>query len=241
VQASVWVCYDFDMTAKRKKPIAPSVQLIVGFLIPTIILLFLSDESRLGPFWSMTWALAFPVTLELFSFATGRKASVVSLFSIIGIVLIGAISLLGLNEQWLGVRRAAIYILGALMVAFILRFKPAWVDRALGTVLDMASIRAAAERTSSARAVERLLRRLLWIFAGLLLVVGVWSYLLTLIVMTAPTGSSAFNTEYAQLRLLSLPLVSLPFLIGMVVLLMSAMSRLEKLTGIESDQLLKKK
>jgi hypothetical protein len=229
------------MATKRKKPIAPSVQLVVGFVIPTIILLFLSDESKLGPFWSMTWALAFPVALELFSFATGRKASLISLFSIVGILLIGVISLLGLDEQWLGVRRAAIYVVGALMIAFVLRFKHAWIDRALGAVLDMPAIRAAAQRRSSVEEVNRLLNHRMWLFAVLLLIIGIWSYLLTLIIMTAPTGSSEFNTEYAQLRLLSLPLVSLPFLVGMVALLVSVMGRLEKLTGIESDQLLKKK
>lgn len=229
------------MVSQRKKPIAPSVQLTIGFVIPTIILLFFSDESRLGPLWSMVLSLAFPVTLELFSFATGRKASLISFFSIIGILLIGVISLLGLSEQWLGVRRAAIYVAGALLVAFIVRFKPVWIDRALGAVLDMSAIRSAAREKSSVAQVERLLRRRMWLFAGLLLVIGAWSYALTLIVMTAPTGSSEFNAEYAQLRLLSLPYVSLPFLVGMVVLLVSTMGRLEKLTGIESDQLLKKK
>lgn len=235
------VCYDFDMIHKRKKPVAPSVQLAIGFVIPTIILLFYSDESKLGPLWSMALALAFPVVLELFSFVTGRKASLLSLFAIVGILLIGVISLLGLNEQWLGVRRAAIYVAGAFVVAFIMRYKPEWVDRTLETVLDMPAIRTAAHKQSSMKAVDRVLAHRLWLFAGLLLVVGVWSYILTLIVMTAPTGSSAFNAEYAQLRLLSLPLVSLPFLIGLVAILVSAMGRLEKLTGLESDRLLKKK
>lgn len=229
------------MQKSRKKPIAASVQLTIGFVIPTVILLFFSDESKLGPLWSMTLALAFPVTLELFSFATGRKASLISFFAIVGILLIGVISLLGLNEHWLGVRRAAIYVAGALLIAFILRFKPLWIDRALGAVLDMPAIRTAAREKSSLTAVEKLLRHRMWLLAGLLLVIGIWSYILTLIVMTASTGSSGFNTEYAQLRLLSLPYVSLPFLIGMVALLVSAMGKLEKLTGIESDQLLKKK
>lgn len=229
------------MVNNRKKPVAASIQLAIGFVIPTIILLFFSDESKLGPLWSMTLALAFPVTLELFSFATGRKASVISFFAIVGILLIGVISLLGLNEHWLGVRRAAIYIAGALLVAFMLRFKPGWVDRALETMLDMPAIRSAARKKANLKAVDRLLARRLWLFSGLLLVIGIWSYILTLIIMTAPTGSSAFNAEYAQLRLLSLPYVSLPFLIGLVAILMSAMGRLEKLTGIESDQLLKKK
>ena len=229
------------MQKSRKKPISASTQLTIGFAIPTIILLFFSDESKLGPLWSMVLSLAFPVMLELFSFATGRKASLISLFSIVGILLIGVISLLGLSEQWLGVRRAAIYVVGALMIAFILRFKPVWIDRALGAVLDMPAIRSAAREKSSVAAVERLLRHRMWLFAALLLIIGIWSYILTLVVMTAPTGSSEFNAEYAELRLLSLPFVSLPFLVGMVALLVSAMSRLEKLTGIESDQLLKKK
>ena len=227
------------MNSKRAS-VPIGAQLLFGFVIPTVVLIYLSDDTRLGPVWSMAVALGFPVLLELYGLATGRKASWLSLFAIIGILLVGVISLLGLNEQWLGVRRAAIYFAGAAALMIILRFKPTLVDKAAGTMLDLQAIRAAAT-AHAAVDVERAIRARLWWFAALLLVIGVWSYVLTIIVITAPTGSSAFNAEYAQLRLLSLPYVSLPFLIGTVVLLLSTTSRLEKLTGLQAEQLLKNK
>jgi hypothetical protein len=68
-----------------------------------------------------------------------------------------------------------------------------------------------------------------------------WSYLLTLLIVTSPTGSSAFNAEYAQLRLLSLPYVTLPFIVGVVGLFVYLLGRFEKLTGLSSEELVKKK
>lgn len=227
--------------AARRPPFSMAIQFIVGFIIPTAILLTLSSESRLGPLWAMTLALIPPVALELYSFISGRKASWLSLFAIISILLIGLISLLGLSEEWLGVRRAIIYVVGALFIAWVLRFKRNWVDIGLGKIIDVAAVRKAAATRKATKAVDRHITTVGYTFVIFLLVIAVWSYILTLIVINGPTGSSQFNTEYAELRLLSIPYVTLPLFVGLIGLMIYFLSRLERLTGIELDQLVKKK
>ncbi len=217
------------------------VQAIVGFLIPTVVLMVLSDESRLGPFLAMVVALALPVGLEVYAFTTGRKASLLSLFAIIGILSIGAISLLGLGEQWLGVRRAGIYVIAAVVLLVVTRFRRDLLKTGLEKVLDMAVVESAAKTKAVEARLVKLTAAAAYLSAGLLLLIGAWSYILTLLLISAPTGSSDFNAEYAQLRVLSLPYVTLPFLVGLTALLLWLLSGIEKLTGLSSDQLLKKK
>ncbi len=225
----------------KKRPISQKVQFIAGFLIPTVILLTLSDESKLGPLWGMVLSLAFPVAIEVYSFITGRKASLISLFAIIGILLIGAISLFGLSEEWLAARRAAIYIIGGIGILGITRFKRGWIDKWLGNVFDMDKVQGAAKEESAKLALRRAVTTASYAFAASLLAIGIWSYVFTILFMSAPTGSSAFNAQYAELRLLSLPAVSLPFLVAVMAILMYLLSRIEKLTGLEPEKLLKKR
>jgi len=229
------------MPKNTRPPLSLTIQLVVGFIIPTIVLMTLSSESRLGPFVAMILALLPPVLLEVYSFFTGRKASILSLFAIIGILLIGVISLFGLSEEWLGVRRAGIYIVAALFIVFVLLFKRNWIDKGLGKLLDMPTVRKAAKKNHTEAQLARHITRVGYTFAVFLAVIGIWSYLLTIIIITAPTGSSEFNAEYAQLRLVGIPFVSGPLLIGMTALLVYLVSGLAKFTGIDIETLLKKK
>ncbi|MES2876071.1 MAG: hypothetical protein V4678_01235 [Patescibacteria group bacterium] len=229
------------MPTSKKQPVPQQIQFMAGFVIPTIILLTLSDESKLGPLLGMALSLAFPVTVELYALLTGRKQSLISLFAIIGILLIGAISLFGLSEEWLAARRAAIYAIAAFGLIVVARFRPRLIDAGLGRLFDMSVVMAAAHRRQREDELRRTTTMAVYILAFVLLAVAIWSYILTLIVITAPTGSSAFNAEYAQLRILSLPFVTLPLMVATVGLVMYVFSRLERLTGIETEQLLKKK
>jgi len=229
------------MTKPTRPPISLTLQLVIGFIIPTIVLMTLSNESRLGPFVAMVLALLPPVLLEVYSFFTGRKASWLSLFAIIGVLLIGAISLFGLSEEWLGVRRAGFYVIAAVGIAAVLLFKRNWIDTGLGKLIDMPAVRKAAKKNKTEAALSKHISRVGYLLVAFLIVIAIWSYILTIIVMNAPTGSSEFNAEYAQLRLLGIPFVSGPLLIGMVILLVYLANGFEKLTGIDTEALLKKK
>jgi len=230
-----------SMAKHNRPPLTLTIQLGVGFILPTVILMTLSSESRLGPFVAMVLALLPPVLLEIYSFFTGRKASLLSLFAIVGILLIGVISLFGLSEEWLGIRRAAIYGIGAVAIGAILLFKRSWIDKGLNKVVDMPVVRVAAKENKSEAEISRHIAKVGYLLMVLLIIVAVWSYVLTIIVINAPTGSSEFNAEYAQLRLIGIPFVSVPLLIGTAALLVYLVSGFEKITGIAIETLLKKK
>ena len=237
-------CYHKLMPRQSKTRslfLSPNMQLAVGFVIPTVILLFFSSDSRLGPLWAMVLALVFPFTLELYSLSVRRKPSYISIFAILGILMVGAISLLGLSKEWLAIRRSIVYVVAALGLFLALYFKPGFVNRALTHVMDMDTVHAAAEKKGTTRSLARYINRTSYIFALLLLLIGVASYGVTMIFITAPTGSSEFNAQYAELRVLSLLYVSLPFLLGATALLVYLVSKIEKLTGIDTEELLKKK
>ncbi len=231
------------MPSKQSKNAANAslVQLFVGFVIPTIILLAFSDSSKLGPLWAMIIALVFPVSLELYSLARRRKPSLMSIAAIIGILLVGLISVLGLSKDWLAIRRSALYALGAIAVFIIVRFKPKLIEKGLDRVLEMEGVRTAGRKNKTETQLLRYSVKAGYILSIVLAVIAIASYVLTIVFITAPTGSSEFNAQYAELRILSIFVITLPFLIAVTGVLMYIVNKFEKLTGLSAEDLIKKR
>lgn len=230
--------------ATTKKPAQTSnsfIQLVVNFVLPSIVLLKFSGESSLGPIKAMLLALAFPVLLELYTLSQRRKPNVLSVIAIVGIIVTGAITMLGLSEGWLAVRRSVPYFAIALVILVSVLMKRSLIRLALPYLLDMERIQARAEERGTWPEIESRIRTATYWLIGLLVIIGISSYVLTLVVITAHTGTEAFNTEYVRLRVLSLPATTLPLFVGFVGLLMYLITSLEKLTGLSTEELVKKK
>ncbi len=228
--------------AKTESPaVSSGMQLLINFVLPTIVLLGLSSPSRLGPAKAMLLALAFPVAFELYNLSRKRKASMLSIIAIAGILVTGGITLLGLSENWLAVRRSAPYIAVALVLLASMLIRRPVLEWGLAQLLDMELVRTKAEQKKTWPALQKHISMTGYLLVALLTLIGISAYILTLVVITAPTDTAAFNTEYVRLRLLSLPATTLPLLIGILAILIYLFGRIEKLTGLNPEALIKKK
>ena len=226
--------------ARDHKP-SNLLQFIVNFAIPIFILTRFSSESRLGPIKSMLLALAFPVAFEIYNVYKRKKLSMLSVVAIGGIVVTGAISLLGLSEGWLAIRRSVPYfaVASAILVSIII--KRPLLNLLLPQMVDMDKVKAAARKNHTLPKLNQHINRTGYIVSAIFFIISVASYALTRIVITTNAGTSKFNEEYARLRLLSIPLTTLPLLIGFVTTIMYLLAKTEKLTGLQTEDLLKKK
>ena len=228
------------MTTKKVQPSNTLLQLAVNIFLPLVILTKLSGKDQLGQIGALLVALALPVLWELYRVIKHRKLSMLSAAAIGGIVLTGGISLLGLSEGWLAVRRSAIYVIGSLVLLGLLYKKKQPVDWLLPSVLDINTVNSAIQRRKKEAEFKRKKHTTVYAFALLLLVVGVVSYILTRVVITHATNTEAFNTEYARLRVLSLPFVTAPLVVGGTAILMYLLIGIEKLSGLELDAIMQK-
>ncbi len=233
----------YYMSSQQRKTAATSslIQLLVGFIVPTIILLTMSGNDRLGPLGAMLLALVFPVALELYGLTRRRKPSLMSIAAIIGILLIGLISVLGLSKDWLALRRSALYTVGAIVLFVIVRFKPTLIEKGLDRVLEMEGIRTASRKNKTEAQLMRYTVKAGYVFALILLIIAAASYILTILFITAPTGSSEFNAQYAELRILSIFVITAPFIIAVTGVFVYLINKFEKLTGIRAEDLIKKR
>ena len=198
-----------------------------------------SSASSLGPIKAMLLALAFPVAFELRSIYLRHKVSVLSLVSIGGIFVTGAISLLGLSEGWLAIRRSLPYFAISLALLIAMAFRYPLVDMLLARALHMDKAKAAAEKNHNKKLLDKAVRNAALSFVLLFLAIGVSSYILTRINISAPPKTELFNSQYARLRILALPFTTLPTFVGIAGIFVYLVFRIEKLTGIESTELMK--
>lgn len=227
--------------ATKSQGMSSGMQLLINFVLPTIVLLGLSSESRLGPAKAMLLALAFPVIFELYSLSKRRKPSMLSVIAIVGILVTGAITLLGLSENWLAVRRSVPYAAIAIALLVSMLMKRSLLDWGLAQLLNMKLVRAKAEQKGTWQVLQKRIDATGYVLVAFLTAVGVSAYILTLVVITAPTDTAAFNSEYVRLRVLSLPATTLPLLVGILAILMYLFTSIEKLTGLKAEDLVKKR
>jgi len=190
---------------------------------------------------SLILALAFPIVYELYNISIKKKPSMLSAIAIGGILVTGAITLLGLSEGWLALRRSIPYaVAGIALVASIFIERPI-LNAILPSILDMDRVEKALAKEHHRRMFNKKLNEIGYLLAGMLFLVAIITYVLTSIAITSQTGTAEFNQEYAELRLLSILYVTLPLVLGTTAILVYLMKIIEKLTGIEVEELLKKR
>jgi hypothetical protein len=228
---------------KSSTPKHPSIllQSLVNFVIPLIILTRFSSESQLGPTGGFLLALAFPIAFEIYNVVKYKKTSYMSLLVIGGIMVTGLIGLLGLNETWLALRRSVLYAFIAFVIIGGELLKRPILPMLLPHILDMQKVTDAAKDKGTLPALKRSITLSTYALFILFAAVALGSYILTRVIIDSRAGTHGFNTEYARLRVLTLPAISLPMFIGIVGVITYLLYRIEKLTGLETDSIIKKR
>ncbi len=99
---------DSNTNPEQPKKANPLVDLAVSIIIPSIILMRLSGEDKLGPTGALLLALAFPIAWGLYDLTKNGVKNYVAILGVVSVLLTGSIGLLKLDAQWLAVKEAAI-------------------------------------------------------------------------------------------------------------------------------------
>lgn len=223
----------------NKTPSNFLAQFVLNFVLPIFVLTRLSTPDRLGPVKGLLLALAFPILYELFSVYKRRKINITSVIVIGGILLTGALGLLRVDAFWLAIRRAMPYVLIALVVIISQLIKRPLLQKLLSQILDLKKVEDAARANHSFKKLQTLYVHLTYMVVILCSALAISGFVTTKTVVTSPPLSSAFNNELAQLRIYNIPTVIIPLIVGSFAILLYLFFRLEKITGVDTEKLLK--
>ncbi|MBK7327511.1 MAG: MFS transporter [Propionivibrio sp.] len=220
---------------------SPLLDLLVTIIVPSVILMKLSDPESLGAVNALLLALAFPLSWGARSQLREHRVNLFAVLGLVSVLLTGGIGLLQLDTQWLAVKEAAIPGLIGLAVAIsaytryplvrVILFSPA--------LMDVERIQQALDERGNLAIFEVRLKTTTWMLAGSFFFSAVMNYILATWIVTSPSGTTAFNEELGRLTLLSYPMIALPSMLIMAAALYYLVRTIHTLAGLKLTDALK--
>jgi MFS family permease len=213
----------------------------VNIVIPAVILMKLSGEGALGPVGGLIVALAFPLTYGVVDFARRRQWNIISILGLISVLLTGGIGLLQLDPKWIAVKEAAVPAVIGIAVVLSLRTRYPIVRTFLynDKIIRVREVDEALARHGNREAFEQTLVNASWMLAASFFVSSVLNFVLAKMIVKSQPGTVAFNEELGRMTALSYPVIVVPSMIIMMAALWYLFSRIQRLTDLELEQILK--
>jgi hypothetical protein len=215
------------------------IELGLNVLLPTLVLIFLSPDDRLGAKWALVVGLSFPLVHVLRSRLLGADISPLSVLAVPSVLITGGIGLFELDPQWFQVKEAIMPLILAAAVYGSTYTSYPIMDTLLFRMIDIDKVNSLLAEKGRGDALEPSLRMVNWAFMAGFFYSAVASYFLAGYLVTSPTGSPEFTAELGQFTFISFPVVALPMTVLMGFALNKMMNDLEDATGHELDDLLR--
>lgn len=218
----------------------PFVDLLLGIVIPSLILMKLSGEDNLGPTGALIVALAFPIGWGLYELIRFRKTNFIALLGLVSVLLTGSIGLFELDTQWLAVKEAAIPGIIGLAVLISTKTRYPLIKTLLYNpkVLHIEKIEQKLSEKNQNKALETRLMKATYLLGGTFFFSAVMNYVLATWIVTSPSGSEAFNEELGRMTLLSYPMIAIPSMIMMMAIFYYLWRSIHGMTGFSLEEIM---
>jgi len=228
--------------APTHKP-RPLLDLLLGILIPSVILMKLSGDNDLGAAGALVVALAFPIGWGLYELIRYRKFNFIALLGLISVLLTGGIGLLQLDPQWLAVKEAAIPGLIGIAVLISTQTRYPLIKTLLYNpmILNVDRISQKLDELGSALLFEARLMNATYFLGGTFFFSAVMNYILARWIVTSPAGSAAFNEELGRMTLLSYPVIAIPSTLMMMAIFYYLWRTIHGMTGLALEDIIQQK
>ncbi|MDP1692520.1 MAG: VC0807 family protein [Burkholderiaceae bacterium] len=225
-------------SAAKPKPL---IELTITLILPSLVLMKLSDPQNLGAVNALLLALAFPLFWGLRGLLRERKVNLFAALGLVSILLTGGIGLLQLDIRWLAVKEAAIPgLLGlAVAVSALTRYPLVRVLLYTPALMNVERIQSSLTELGNHVAFESRLKLATGMLASSFFFSAVMNYFLATWIVTSPSGSPAFNEELGRLTLLSYPVIALPSMLIMVAALYYLAWSVKELAGLKLTDAMK--
>ncbi len=225
------------ITAHKQRPL---IDLLLGIVMPSFILMKFSGENELGASTALIIALAFPLGWGLFELIKYKKFNFIALLGLVSVLLTGGIGLLQLDTQWLAVKEAAIpAVIGiAVLVSTQTRYPLIKTLLYNPKIMHVEKIAQKLDKLGNAKAFELRLMNATYLLGGTFFFSAVMNYLLAKWIVISPAGSAAFNEELGQMTLLSYPMIAIPSMIMMLSIFYYLWRTIHGMTGFALEEIL---
>lgn len=214
--------------------------LMFNILIPVVILTKFSEESALGPLWSIVIALIFPIGFGLWEMRITGKVNGFSILGIVSVLLTGGISLLQLDPKYIAIKEAAIPALIGIAVIVSQKSHRSIVKLLIfnDQIIQIDRVHKALAVQGTESLFEKKMSIVTYIVASSFFLSSVLNYVLAKIVLRSAPGTPEFSAELGRMTALSYPVIVIPSMIVLVGAVWFLISQLKVLTKLNLDELM---
>jgi len=218
----------------------PLIDLLVGIVIPSFILMKFSGDADLGATTALIVALAFPLGWGLYELIKYKKFNFIALLGLVSVLLTGGIGLLQLDTQWLAVKEAAIPGLIGIAVLVSTQTRYPLIKTLLYNpkIMNVEKIGQKLDEQGSTDVFEARLLKATYLLGSTFFFSAAMNYVLAVWIVTSPAGSAAFNEELGQMTLLSYPMIAIPSMIMMLGIFYYLWRTVHGMTGLALEEIL---
>ncbi|WP_279151796.1 VC0807 family protein [Photobacterium iliopiscarium] len=226
------------MAEKKTNPLN---EIIFNVVVPSIILMKMSSDDRLGSVGALLVALAFPVAFGGYELLKKKKFNFIAILGIVSVLLTGGIGVLKLDTQWLAVKEALIPgIIGAVVLGSTFTKYPIVTKMIFNEgILNLGLIKQKLMEFNQQKAFDRCLVQSNYLFASTFVFSSIMNYILATVIVTSPAGTEAFNEELGRMTLLSYPVIAIPSMLMMMGIFYFVWRQIRKMTKLETVQIFK--
>ncbi len=225
----------------KKSAENPFINLAFSVALPSLILTKLSTPERLGPVNGLLVALAFPIGYSLYDYYRRREFSFITALGFISTLLTGVFALYELPAHWIAVKEASVPSLIGLAILFSTRSENPLVKRVLynDTVINVDLVEERLNTDQKKVGFNKLMIEASYLLACAFAFSAFLNYGLAKFLLLSSPGTPEFNAQLGKMNALSWPVIALPSTAVMMFALFRLMKGIQKLTGLEMEEVLK--
>ena len=208
--------------------------------MPALILSKLSKPERLGPELALIVALAFPLGYGIWDFVRRKKFNFIAGIGFVSTLLTGGFGLAKVDGIWFAVKEASVPLVIGLMVALSMKSRRPLIREFVynDQVIDVPKVDAALAERGAKGEFERLLANASWIVIASFLGSAVVNFVLARWILTAPSGTDAFNEQLGTLQIWNYVAISVPQMGALMFAVLRLFAGIKRLTGLEMEAIL---
>jgi len=218
--------------------------MLINVVLPVVILTKFSGENFLWSTWGLIVALAFPLVYGIWDWYKEKKVNFFSAIGLLSVFMTGVIGVMEIPTKWVAIKEAWVPLLFWLVLLFSIWKKHPLMKKMLAAMLDFEKIdeaisrQAIIEQEASIRTLDNLYVKITYWMVFSFLISAVLNYILAKVIVVSPAWTEAFNQEIGKMTGLSYPVIVIPLTIMLTVVMMIALRKVQKVTGLEFEEMM---
>jgi hypothetical protein len=225
----------------ENKQASPVADVLLTVVLPSAALEWLSEPSRLGPFWALVVAAMLPIGFGVYCYVTRSGLNFFSILGLVAVIITGGLGLLKLDAFWFAIKEACVPVFLGLAFPLSHRWGRPLIESILLTpqLINRAVLQRALVTPEQKESFAALLLRASWgMGSGMLLSAGGNFALAMHLLGGKEPGSEAFVKAIGTLNWTGFVIIGVPLFGIMFVVLMWFLRAVHRLTGLDRDDLM---